>query len=525
MKAFTSNPGRARLQAFRVALAFLGSLLAATPAISSDPSPRAAQTVVVFNADSPDSQALAAYYAEKRGIPAAQVLSLSTPLTDDISRQDYERRIAAPLREAFLAKGWWLQGKARSFSEGLSSRISQSSIRTLAIMRGIPFRILRGRDDKQPGREDESSVDSEIALLCADPYDLRGPIPNPFFKQTSDLSKVTTAPGLLLVSRLDGPDEATVRRMIDDALIAETNGLSGRAVIDLALKDGAYEMGEEWLRRCSALYRQKGIPGYLERSSDAISSGWPLPDTALYFGWYHDHVTGVLADPDFRFAPGAVAVHIHSFSAARLRSSTEHWAGPLLARGAAATCGNVWEPYLPLTCHLDQFNARLLSGASLVEAHASALPVLSWMSILIGDPLYRPFAHPPGSRLGLDGPARDYALFHGVLTQASNKPSPDSDTAAAALKTRLLRLAEKRGSARLIELLGLYCWQSGDDAEAAALLDHAAALYPKDSTDALRARLYQADALRTLNEHQAAREVLAKLPQSPAVSWLSGKLR
>jgi tetratricopeptide (TPR) repeat protein len=36
--------------------------------------------------------------------------------------------------------------------------------------------------------------------------------------------------------------------------------------------------------------------------------------------------------------------------------------------------------------------STLLTGANLAESYYAAQPVLSWMSVLVGDPLYRPYA-------------------------------------------------------------------------------------------------------------------------------------
>jgi hypothetical protein len=54
--------------------------------------------------------------------------------------------------------------------------------------------------------------------------------------------------------------------------------------------------------------------------------------------------------------------------------------------------GNVYEPYLGFTTDFGTMASTLLTGSSLAEAYYSAQPVLSWMSILVGDPLYRPYA-------------------------------------------------------------------------------------------------------------------------------------
>jgi hypothetical protein len=53
-----------------------------------------------------------------------------------------------------------------------------------------------------------------------------------------------------------------------------------------------------------------------------------------------------LADPGFRFRPGAVAVHIHSYNASTLRATDSNWIAPLLSKGAAALLGNT-NPPLP----------------------------------------------------------------------------------------------------------------------------------------------------------------------------------
>jgi len=95
--------------------------------------------------------------------------------------------------------------------------------------------------------------------------------------------------------------------------------------------------------------------------------------------------------PKFRFEPGAIAVHVHSYSAATLRSESKGWVGLLIARGAVATTGAVYEPSLQLMHRPQLMFEELTKGARLGDAVYAALPVLSWQNVLIGDPLYRPF--------------------------------------------------------------------------------------------------------------------------------------
>jgi hypothetical protein len=94
----------------------------------------------------------------------------------------------------------------------------------------------------------------------------------------------------------------------------------------------------------------------------------------------------------FAFPAGAVALHIHSFSADTVRSATHGWVGPLVARGVTATFGNVTEPYLELTHQPQLILKSLARGDRLGDAAAYAVPVYSWQAMMIGDPLYRPFA-------------------------------------------------------------------------------------------------------------------------------------
>jgi len=64
-----------------------------------------------------------------------------------------------------------------------------------------------------------------------------------------------------------------------------------------------------------------------------------------------------------------------------------------------ATVGNVYEPYLEFLHRPDLLVEALARGEDLVDAAYYALPALSWQSIVIGDPLYRPFAVPLSAQM------------------------------------------------------------------------------------------------------------------------------
>src|SRR5260370_31823307 len=106
----------------------------------------------------------------------------------------------------------------------------------------------------------------------------------------------------------------------------------------------------------------------------------------------HGEGRGTFCTTGVSFFSGRNRSHIHSFSAMTLHDPNANWVAPLLSRGAAASLGNVYEPYLRLTAHLNIFNDHLLNGFTFAESAYSSIEVLSWMSVMVGDPLYRPYA-------------------------------------------------------------------------------------------------------------------------------------
>jgi uncharacterized protein (TIGR03790 family) len=58
------------------------------------------QVVILVNAKSQESLAVAAHYALRRGIPASHIVRLELPVRDSLTRQEYDDLIVAPLRQA-----------------------------------------------------------------------------------------------------------------------------------------------------------------------------------------------------------------------------------------------------------------------------------------------------------------------------------------------------------------------------------------------------------------------------------------
>ncbi len=480
----------------------------------------AAETVVVYNTAMPESKELAEYYAAKRGIAGERLVGIECTREDSVSRAEFENSIRLPLLKTFQSRDFWKVKPATEKDPG--PVVERTRVRVLVLMHGVPFQVRRDQASPQASKEDEASVDSELVLLGVPPRGTAGPTMNPYDGQSMRFHQFQAGLGMLLVGRLDGPTPEIVKRMIDDAIATEDGGLLGRAVIDMAKKDGAYARGEKWLGDAVKLFQRRGVPVWMDGTVELIRSDWPLPDTAFYFGWYASDVEGVMRSAAFRFRRGAVACHIHSYSAGALRAPDRGWVGPLLARGAAVALGNVYEPYLTLTTHPDRFAQRLLDGFTVAEAAWGATPVVSWMSVVVGDPLYRPYAKGAGARLG-EGVDRDYAMFQGMHLGGS------SEGDAVATLGRLKTLAVSRGNPHLLELAALLAESHARPTDALKLVESAESMSPLPA-DQLRLRLYRAQWLSQAGRQSEAvalvRTTLAdpKFAGFPAKDALRGLL-
>ena len=365
----------------------------------------AKRIVLVYNITDPESRPLADYYALKRGVPMDQICGIHAPVAETISRSEYNELIRDPVWQ-FLTRHGLIDQSPRTIIDPVLGPVPSlttvdAKISCIVLMYGVPLRIdgdtniveKLSNTTSAELRRNEASVESELATMPATGLPLSGPVRNPFFKGFPDEFGPPLNQQMLLVGRLDGPDPQTVRRMIDDALKVERYGLHGRAYFDLrGIQDKAYKLGDDWIRAAYEEFRQAGYECDVDENDAVFDQDYPLTDAAIYAGWYAGNITGPFLRKDFQFKTGALAYHLHSFSGQSVRTRTAYWVGPLLAKGAAATIGNVFEPYLTLTPRIDIFFQRLLDGAPFLEAAYYSEPALSWQTTFVGDPLYRPFA-------------------------------------------------------------------------------------------------------------------------------------
>jgi uncharacterized protein (TIGR03790 family) len=479
-------------------------------------------TVVAYNQAEPISVALANLYAQQRRIPKDHLVGLDCSIDEDVSRDDFEATIAQPLRQAFKDHQWWT---IRVGDEG-TERVTGTSIRFLAVVRGVPLKIRPSAQSYpgDPGRtgpidsHNEASVDSELSLLALDHHPIAGTIPNPYFQSFRSIGDFEN-PSLLLVCRLDAPTPEIVRRMITDSVAAERTGLWGRGYVDSSHGTApASELGDKWMTGIVEQLHKVGIPVVLEDSPSVFPAAFPMSDCALYYGWYAAGITGPFTQAGFKFVPGAVAVHIHSFSASTLRDANSGWVAPVIARGAAASIGNVYEPYLQLTTHLDMLNDRLLHGFTLAESAYMSVAGLSWMTVVVGDPLYRPYA----SWLQIDAPrdtsrsAQSWKAYHDFAVKNGSRGGPEYRTMARqfAIRTR---------NGPMLEDLALMEVAAGNYGAATAYLQQARVCYNKRD-DILRAVIEQSETFIKDNKPRRAleliRSVLRIVPDAPASALL-----
>jgi len=388
-----------------IILFMCGLLLDASPAQKPPLPPSELQhhLLVVYNENNRFARELAYLYANLRNIPSKRILAIRCPDREVIPRNVFNEQIRSPI-VSYLQENDWIEWTIQSVNYyGVNYTVElakRNDIWSIVLIRGIPLKISRDQNVIKPPQiseafaPNESAVDSELAALTVEGLPPSALFPNPYFDQPPDTAfNQNWSNQLILVTRLDAPLPGQVEQMIRQSVEIENQGLAGNAVFDArGITDQAYRSGDEWILNSAQSIRNLGFPTYLDEEGPVIPLHEPLSDVALYAGWYTKNAGGFVRRDDFQFRPGAVAYHIHSYSASTIRMDDQNWVAPLLGKGAAAVMGSVYEPYLQFTPHIDRFVNALTAGRTFAEAAYLSQPALSWMITMIGDPLYRPFA-------------------------------------------------------------------------------------------------------------------------------------
>jgi uncharacterized protein (TIGR03790 family) len=386
------------------------ALFLASPAVALEPK----DVFVLANKDSKESVAVAEHYLTVRKVPKENLILLSLPTGEDITRVDYEAKLAGPLREVLKDKK--AACKVLLTVYGVPLRVgpkvpTDSEKKELETIKTELEAARNAKDQKKDaaltakqlslsGDQSTAAVDSELMLLWWPKYDPTRWVFNPLHWQMKG-NDAKNAGITLLTSRLDGPTPEIAKRLVDDAVWAEANGLKGKAYFDArGIKLDVskpnqwtgYEGYDESFREAAGLMTKAGFDVVLD-DKDPLFGVNTCPDAGLYAGWYS------LASfiDSFTFSRGAIAWHLASSEAVTLRTKdSKLWCANLLKRGVAVTMGPVAEPYTVGFPKPAEFFGFLATGEyTVVECYARTTLLTSWMTTLVGDPLYNPFGKAP----------------------------------------------------------------------------------------------------------------------------------
>lgn len=333
--------------------------------------------LIVVNQASPLSRRIGEYYAERRRLPASNICRLQSTSEEEISRSEFDDQVARPIQD-------YLRG--RKLTEKVLYVVTTA---------GVPLKI-RG----SLGITGEAaSVDSELTLLYSDmhghAHPTPGGVPNPFFGKTSAIFRHPDFP-IYLVTRLAGFDFDDVKAIIDRAQVARNRG---KFVIDLKGSDNT--QGNRWLLDAARQIPRDRLVLDLTRKVLTYQ-----PDVIAYASWGSN-------DPDrkdrhlgFHWLPGAIATEYVSTNGRTFARPPDNWnigawgdpkatfagtpqslTADYIHDGATGASGQVYEPYLQFTPRPNFVLPAYLHGRNLAESFYLGIPDLSWMNIVVGDPL------------------------------------------------------------------------------------------------------------------------------------------
>ncbi len=383
--------------------------------VAADDNP--SRVLVIYNLDYPDengnqvgdSEELAIYYMESRGVPWQNMLGLHCKTGTYYSQSewsDFWNEIVVPVQERLQLLG-------------------KDNILFMMTCYGVPFTVAVGGDHSTRSIDNALmniyNLGNETAPVFpyfwnGNPYLENSPsiAPDvPHFNHTYQLYNEYIFP----VTRLDGDTVAHAKAMVAGALYGEKyidaapgmyNGIGyvdtryGQ-YSDTELEDYPYGYNSyATADKCMAYgkyfvenaeYELKWEPSGLEIGETGAlyhdgSNGEIAPDALWYGGWYnYSNYHDV-----FEWKVGSVACDLNSDSGAGVRSPESNWRflAQALARGVTAGAGVTGEPYLTGHPRPEVLLHFILNGYNYAEAAFASNPALSWRVILYGDPLYNP---------------------------------------------------------------------------------------------------------------------------------------
>ncbi len=379
-----SPPSASARTAYRLARCCLLCLLASARNPVCGQTPLNERVLVIYNSSARESLAVAKYYMDQRRIPETNRCRIAVDSADTINQDEFESRVKAPVRKCLDTAG-----KQKILYIVFSYR-TPYVIRIRDVGYALDQFVADIWDEYSPSRPGNE--------VGAHPYfgeaQSQGNVYAPFVPLAT-YREQPRASNIYSVWRLDAADANLARGLVDKAIFAETNGLSGKGCFDLqfggidGLADAGAASGDWDVHQGAEFARQAGFT-VVEDDQRTEFGTPPSPlrcdSAAFYAGWYNlDHYNDA-----FTWNPGAIGFHLDSASATNPRGGT-NWSANAVIKGITVTSGAVGEPFLEGLPHPDQVFLYLFQGANVGDAFLRSTRWLKWMIVNIGDPLYRPF--------------------------------------------------------------------------------------------------------------------------------------
>jgi uncharacterized protein (TIGR03790 family) len=423
-----------------LAVAYLGLLLCAlicSQRADAATGPTPSRVLIVYNsnwtgdADNDgvqDSLQVATYYAQKRGVPASNILGV--PCTNGGIGSGYY----------YYYTGEWPQFYSEVIQpiQAKLTTLGPTNIDVLLMCTGVPHEVYAPSsggvsvDNVLMGLNGWAADGSNVYWSNQPYMDLAPTFSGgdaPHFDHSIYKFNGTN---MYLVSRLDSPRGVNgVMDLVDQALYGERyiapgagyyngnvyvdsrNGQGGGGTLytDAYLATqpavtggGYYSYGDADMNMAYAEHYVQGTGYTLKWENSPWSanigqagalysdgtSGLTAPKAMLYGGWYN---FGAYNDV-WSWLPGSIACDLNSNSldgrAIRNSGAATAFGSKAIERGATCVSGVIDEPYLNGHPRPNILLYYVLKGYDFAEAAALATPTIGWMPINIGDPLYAP---------------------------------------------------------------------------------------------------------------------------------------
>jgi len=399
------------------ALALTFSLGTVALAHAQDPT----RVLVVYNANWPDengngvndSLEVAQHFLARRGVPAQNLMGCACSTTT-----------------AYYY--WQLPGWTAFWDEVRTpvvnklAALGNANIDVILFCYGVPYQLeLPAGNGGTHALDDAMKTPFTIGTRTA-PQLLQ--YVNPYYENAPGIppdlghfnhSYTSSGQPIWLVSRLDGLDAQASKDLVEGALYGERHlspqpgFYSGIGYVDtrfkqytdLELQQG-YPFGYNSYTRADAamamgkfFVQASGYPLAWENTALDLEIGEAgatfhhdkpallAPKALFYGGWYN---YGRYLDV-WTWLPGSAAVDLNSNSLQGVRIPYQQaFLSQAFQRGLCCGTGCIAEPYLNGHPQPEKFLYFLLNGYPFAEAAMLSNPVLSWVNLAIGDPLYTP---------------------------------------------------------------------------------------------------------------------------------------